>query len=379
MDTEKNPAIKRELDAGEDPLDKQQKEQVAKQDDEAPSDYSLYASIRGRYRQIIGDRSVWEDNGSRLGINVWYEIVAKTWLFGRYELGLNLLQELGLDSEYTQPDQNIGHTLFTRLAYVGVQKEENIVVIGKNWSTYYQVAGFTDRFDSSGGEASGAFNGASDGGDSGTGRADQVLQTRLNLDLFKIRKGFKPLAINMQIQRGQPIPGLDNHDYNYGFGASTIVELWNNVSIGIAYNYSAIDLQKIPAAERNGLNGSMSALLLGSQWIAEDWYLAATLSRSTNLQMTNTQQYFEGTGIELYGQYQLFSNIWLLGGYNYLAPDSDQQQTGDYLLSYALFGVRYTIQDFTRMIYLESRLDQGRTTDNHNLGNQIIVGLRWSF
>jgi predicted porin len=131
-----------------------------------------------------------------------------------------------------------------------------------------------------------------------------------------------------------------------GFGASTIVELWNNVSIGIAYNYSAIDLQHIPVAERNGLDGSMSTLLLGSQWIAENWYLAATLSRSANLQMTNTQQYFEGTGIELYGQYQLFSNIWLLGGYNYLAPDSDQQQTDDYLLSYALFGVRYTIQDF---------------------------------
>jgi hypothetical protein len=31
------------------------------------------------------------------------------------------------------------------------------------------------------------------------------------------------------------------------------------------------------------------------------------------------------------------------------------------------------------MIYLESRLDQGKTNDNHTHGNQIIVGLRWGF
>ena len=42
-------------------------------------------------------------------------------------------------------------------------------------------------------------------------------------------------------------------------------------------------------------------------------------------------------------------------------------------------GVRYSIKDFSRMFYLESRLDQGKTSDNERQGNQIIAGIRWAF
>jgi len=66
-----------------------------------------------------------------------------------------------------------GETFYTRLAYIGLQQDENIVLVGKNWSTYYLVASFTDRFSSLGGEASGVYNAKSDGGNSGTRRVFQ--------------------------------------------------------------------------------------------------------------------------------------------------------------------------------------------------------------
>lgn len=58
QDTVENLAAERELEAGEDPLNKQQTEQLDTKVDEDPFDYALYGSIRGRYRHVNGDKSV---------------------------------------------------------------------------------------------------------------------------------------------------------------------------------------------------------------------------------------------------------------------------------------------------------------------------------
>ena len=48
-------------------------------------------------------------------------------------MGFNLLREFGLEEEAYQPDQEFGHTIFTRLAYVGVEIDSHIIAYG-NWS-----------------------------------------------------------------------------------------------------------------------------------------------------------------------------------------------------------------------------------------------------
>ena len=364
----------RELSADEDPLTKQQSIKL-KQEDKSPFNYLLYGSLREHYRHISGGESAWEDSGSRLGINSWYEIQARTWVFARYELGFNILKELGLDTPSYPADERTGDTLYTRLAYIGFQKNKNIIAFGKNWSTYYQVASFTDRFDSLGGEASGAYNAHSDGGASGTGRADQVLQTRLNFDLFS---STKPLEVNFQLQPGQEIVNV-NAEYEYGLGISALWGTLDNIKIGIAYNYAPIDLDKISPSQRNGLDGDLQALLVGAQFFSENWYLGVNFSVSNNLQSTDMQQYFKGKGMELYTQYRVFKKVWLLGGYNYLKPDSNQAQTGEYLLSYGIVGLRYSIDEFYKMFYLEGSFNNGRESDNSRQGNQVIIGIRWGF
>jgi hypothetical protein len=243
----------------------------------------------------------------------------------------------------------------------------------------YQVAEFTDRFNSFGGEASGTYNAITDGGSSGTGRADQVLQARLNFDLHDTFDYFKQLEVNIQLQTPQPIPNIQGTNYNYGFGISSIFTVSNNISLGIAYNFSSVNAPKIPTKKRMGIKGNMSAILLGIRWYNDDWYLGLTLSKSKNLQTSNNLEYFNGTGIELYTQYQFYPKFHLLGGLNYLSPDSDQEQAGNYLLSYYIFGLKYEIKDFSRLFYIEGRMDKGKTYNDYIKGNQITAGIRWDF
>ncbi|BDY11903.1 porin [Hydrogenimonas cancrithermarum] len=362
--------------SGEDPLVKQQ-DNVS---DNASFDMELYGSIRIRYRHVVHDTSEFEDSGSRIGLNSWYEFAPSSRVFARYELGFNLLQELGFDDVPYHHDQEFNSTLFTRLGYVGVQFDKDIVTFGKNWSTYYQVAGFTDHFDSFGGEASGAYNVMTDGGSSGTGRADSVLQVRLNYDLKNFLDRFEKLEINMQLQPPRPIPGMQDFDYNYGFGISTILTTSNYFSLGVAFNFSSVDTEEIPAQKRIGLNGNMSALLLGMRWYNDVWYLALTLSKSSNLQASDNLEYFDGKGMELYARYRFYPKFYWVGGINYLRPDSGQKQAGGYLLNYYIVGVRYSIKNLSRILYIESRIDNGRTYNNdYRRGHQITAGVRWDF
>ena len=366
----------RELEANEDPLGRRSASVASSRFGEW--DAEAYGSIRVRYRRSRSD-DLLEDFGSRVGADGWYETAPNRWLLARFELGFNLLEELEIDSPPTRPDQEIGRTVFTRLGYLGMQFGENIIAAGKNWSTYYQIAAFTDRFDSVGGEASGAFNAQTDGGASGTGRADGVFQGRFRVDVFGERAEREPLEINLQVQTRQEIPGLNEFEYDQAFGVSSILEIASNIDIGVAYSRSTIDIDQIPVDQRNGLDGDLSALLLGARWYNDDWYLGATWSRTSNLHTTDASTFFDGEGVELYGQYRVMSNVWLLAGMNRLKPDSNQIQAGEYRLKYGVLGIRYLFAGFTRMIYLESRISSGRNEDGTADSDQVILGVRWGF
>ena len=112
-------------------------------------------------------------------------------MFGVAEAGFNLANDLDL---FLNPKARSGDSdkdVFLRLGYVGLEIPDLIAAFGKNWSTYYQIAGFTDRFESTGGSASGAFNAQTDGGNTGTGHADRTLQARMLIDYFPDNRWLK--------------------------------------------------------------------------------------------------------------------------------------------------------------------------------------------
>lgn len=368
----------RELTAEEDPLadresGKNQREDTWYKD---PNTVRIYGSARLRYRDT-GSGPVWGDGGSRAGIESHWQVLPKRWLFGGLEVGFNLLDRL---DQLIDPGSSSGEDrsdIFERLAYIGFEGPNLIATVGKNWSSYYKVAKFTDRFQGAGGYAGGAFNANTDGGPTGTGRADNVLQTRFYIDFFPDALGIKPFNLNLQVQHGEPVPGIDNVNYGTTLGASAILNTQNNFTLGIAYNHADIRDLSNPAVISAGIDGDAQALVIGSRWYAERWYLGAIVSRLLNHETTDTLTYFDGTGSELYAQYQVFGPWWITGGYNWLQPDHNEVQAGQYKVEYGIVGMRYSIDEFRKMFFINAVISNSRASNGDRAGNIYTVGVRW--
>lgn len=373
-------ARERENSAEEDPQAQRQADRVDRPLDwsEDPNELRLYGSIRLRYRETDND-SVWGDGGSRFGLSGRKQYKPRTWLAGRVEMGVNLLDQVDLliNRGGAASDTGFSDTVFLRLAYIGVETTNNQLTLGKNWSTYYRVTSFTDRFQGTGASASGTFNAGTDGGPTGTGRADGVIQTRFLMNALAKRLGLKPFKLNVQAQYGQPIPNVPDEDYQTTVGLSALLETRDDLTIGLAYNYANIDHSALPKLKTYGITGDATAASLGIRWFSENWYLATVLARLKNHETTNEDIYFEGWGWEVYSQYNVYQRWWAVAGWNILEPDEDQVQAGEFNTKYGVIGVRYSFDAFRQFLFANVRLDSGNAQDGTPLGNIYTVGVRW--
>jgi predicted porin len=369
---------KRELTAEEDPLAEREagKEERDLRWYAEPNTARVYGSAQIRYRDTGGD-TVWGDGGSRIGIVSHWQFLPKRWLFGSLEVGFNLLDRVDQLIDRGSASSEDRSDIFERLAYIGYEGPNLVATYGKNWSAYYKVANYTDHFEGTGSSASGVFNARTDGGATGTGRADGVLQTRFHIDFFKDFIGVKPFNLNLQVQHGQPIPGIDNVDYGTAIGLSAILMTEKEFTLGIGYNYADVPYKDNAAVRKAGIDGDAQALVLGTRWFGENWYLGAIITRLNNHETTDTLTYFHGSGYELYGQYRLRGPWWMIGGVNYLAPDDDQTQAGDYEVNYGVLGIRYSIDEFRRILYFNAQINNGSTTDGESADNIYTIGIHW--
>lgn len=373
----------REQEAVEDPLAQQQLEKFEHPVLRAlmPDTFEFYGSLRYRHRQTA-EASFAGDAGSRAGIDGEYQFIENYWVLGRAEYGFNFFDSLDLVFDHDGRSNNtFREDVFIRLGYIALETPNAFLIYGKNWSTYYQVASFTDRFQGAGGAASGIYSGGTDGGPSGTGRADNVLQTRIQIEHpWGPLSVFKPFTLNLQAQAGEKIPYAEDTRYDYSLGFSFILERKDNIKTGVAVNYAAIREEDLPRLRPLGIDGDDVAVLLGVQWFGPKWYAATTLSWLKNHMASSDGFYVDAWGSEGYGHYQLAQRWWLVGGWNYLEPLAGERET-DYVLRYGVLGVRYTFKDFQRMIYANIRFDKSRPShsEGEEMSNTYTIGLKWDF
>jgi hypothetical protein len=356
--------------------DKKYAEKVQYTPSEGTTGFDIYGSLRVRYRDQAGESGL-QDGSSRVGADWEWQFKQGSYVFGRYEAGFNILAEV---NDLVNPGENSGeeseNSFFSRLAYIGVDTPIVAGVIGKNWSTYYKVTAFTDRFMGTGGSASGTYNAQTDGGPTGTGRADSTVQSQMRIE-FLPQKWFKPFDLNIQVQDGNTIPFTENVDYGTAVGVSAVMTTQKDFTVGLAINYADVDIDANPELRRLGISGSAVAATLGTRAFGDRWYAGLLVSRLENHETTDDGIYFDGWGSELYGQYRLRDRLWLIGGYNILAPDSDQRLAREYQVKYAVVGLRFTFDDFRRMIYANIRYDDSRNADGTSGSNVYTVGIRW--
>lgn len=356
------------------------REEVAKPVIEEPLSGKIYGSIRLRYRETDAG-SIIGDAGSRVGLEGDWRVAQDSWVYGRLEAGFNVLDEL---DQFFSPggssgESEQGESLFPRLYNVGVETPVIVASFGKSWSSYYKISNFTDRFDSAGSSAVGTFNANTDGGATGTGRADSVLQSLVYIDFMPQKWKVNPFNLNIQIQSGQPIPGIEGVNYQYSFGLSAVLDSTENYTLGVAYNRARVDDLDDAAVQAAGIAGDAEAILIGARWFDEQRYIGFTAARLLNHETTDLGTYFIGWGSELYARYRLVKDYWLVGGYNWLSPDKDEVQAGEYELLYGIVGLRYSIDEFNRLAYAELRLDNTISENGESLGNIFTIGLRWDF
>jgi outer membrane protein N len=370
----------RELSADEDPLAQRQSELAETSEGviAAPDELRLYGSVRIRYRDTEGG-TVWGDGGSRFGVSGRLQFKPKHWLIARAEAGFNLLDTA--DLLYNRGDRpegrHVGDEVFLRLLYAGIETPDFMLTAGKSWSTYYRVASFTDRFQGAGASASGTFNAGTDGGYTGTGRADGVIQTRGLVNAFKTISILKPLNLNLQVQHGQAIPKIPDKYYKTTIGLSSVLRTAQGVGIGVAYNHANIDGSDLPSLSANGIDGDATALILGARWFGENWYIGSVVSRLNNHETTEQDIYFDGTGWEVYGQYRVHKQWWAVGGWNKLNPDSSETQAGEFDVNYNIIGIRYSFREFSQMIFANARIESSRLSDGRQASNVYTIGIRW--
>jgi predicted porin len=370
-------AVEREQGAGEDRLAQGQAERVEDPDlwSEEPNELALYGSARIRYRLTESD-SFWGDGGSRIGLTGRWQFRPETWVFGAAEAGFNLLD--AADQIFNPKGRSAGEgdNISGRLLFGGLAHPKGLAVFGKNWSTWYRVAGFTDLFESTGASASGTYNAGTDGGNTGTGRADRTLQTRLFID-FLPQRLFKPFNLNVQVQHGEPVPQVQDVDYGTAFGVSAILHTHKEYVFGLAYNQADITDEGDPALRAAGIDNDARAYLAGTRAFGERWYLATVVSRLEDHETTDEFLYFDGWGWEVSGRYRVFGPLWLVGGWNLLEPDGDQDQAGEYRVRYGVAGLWYSFRKFEEILYIEARIDDSRNADGSSPGNMLALGVRW--
>ena len=374
-------AVEREQGAGEDPLAQSQAQSQAEHVDkpglwsEEPNELQLYGSARIRYRVTEND-SFWGDGGSRFGLKAKWQFRPQTWVFGAAEAGFNLFDTLDrVFNAKGRSDEEAG-SVFTRLLYGGLAHPKGVAVFGKNWSAWYQVAGFTDLFESTGASASGTYNAGTDGGNTGTGRADRTLQTRMFID-FLPQRWFKPFNLNLQVQHGEPVPQVEGVDYGTAFGVSAILHTQKEYVFGLAYNQADITDEDDPVLRAAGIDNDARAFLFGTRAFGERWYLATVVSRLEDHETTGGGIYFDGWGWEASGRFNLYGPLWLVGGWNQLEPDGDEDQAGSYRIRYGVAGLWYSFRGFKQIAYFEARLDDSLSVDGESPGNSYAAGIRW--
>ena len=145
------------------------------------------------------------------------------------------------------------------------------------------------------------------------------------------------------------------------------------------YKKSTIDNVEDPVIRSAGIDGDAQAIAFSFRSYGERWYAALVVAWLDNIETTDQLKYVSGRGAELYAQWEVRDNWWLIGGGNWFNPYEDDPEAGAFETAYWIFGIRYTLDSFNRMLYAEFRIDNGKLFDGTPRKNELTIGFRWDF
>lgn len=314
--------------------------------------FRFYGSVRARLLiDRDGDTEI-DGQTSRIGIRTEYEFtgtpLGKIGTFGRAELGFNFVETtqrlLGGDPGSREAEDDA--LFFPRLLYLGIEARTGRLSLGKQWSAYYDVAVFSDQMPFFAGAGTAAFPAGTDGGVSGTGRADQALQYRQPVG------GFDFTA---QLQ----IRNLTENSTGFidTFGASALHQWNKRFYVGGAFN---VVLDGVAEPKSGQPKEGDRVAIVGGRYKTDRVYAAGTLSIFRNHETDDEGRYFGGFGLELYTDYAWTKRLLLRGALSYVKPESDHP--GAYEILTFTPGLNVKLTQALALVFL-ARIDGSTLSD----------------
>lgn len=271
-----------------------------------------------------------------------------------------------------------------REGFVGVQhKQYGEFKLGKAWGVTYAITGVTDLFEIFGSKASGVYNFGTDGGFSGTGAAEQVMQYKNTWGNFDIGLQYQASDEFLDYrfdENGEPSAALN---FDNAYGVSLIYNALYDIGIGFGYNKADLSIAANGQISESVDDSSTSAHITYRNSRDYGLHVAMIMVDMENHEKNDLNQIMsKSLGFELYSSYRFDNDIALILGYNSLNDNSDQAygSKGDYHLNYAIVGVNYYWDD-EFYLFTEARLDNSTLSEGSTMptDDAIGIGMRYEF
>jgi len=344
--------------------------------------FEPYGRFQGHVA-FFDDEAEIQDNVSWLGLK--FETGDRFKLFAQFELGTNLIGNVdqfragaSTDSGFLTLEQIENPDVFgPRLGFLGVDfGTAGRVTLGKDWGMHYSIAGYTtDRWNAFGGQASMAYPGYGDGGISGTGRADQVINYRVTV--------AKIVELGAQVQ----FANSQNDAYGDGYGASVQVTVLPGLKLGGAYTQMEMTDQALE--ELTGVAGDAKYSILGAKYSSDILEVGVVWATQKNgdaryifepgvQEPEQIPVFFDGSGVEIYLRGN-FGRWGLIGGYIDYDPDTEGTLLDpDFRTKYLIIGADWQITDGTGF-YTEFRIDDSVGAEGQESSSVGVFGLKYKF
>jgi predicted porin len=341
--------------------------------------FNPYASLRNIV-SISNTGAEVQDDASRIGINL--NTFGAIKVFGTAEWGVNLVesettfnagattsQGFGVITQATQP------VFGARLGFIGVDFGSfGRLSFGKQNSTHYDVTDYTtDRFNVFGGQSTATYVAGTDGGQSGTGRADQTILYHL--------KFAKILDFGAQ---GQLRTAATPQAFN-GFGFSLQATVLPGLEIGGAYNKTYFN-SEFTKVVFNG--GGTDYWALGGKGVWRNLEWGAVWVRQSNGDIAFVPDPaggleplavgFSASGVEIYSRLT-FGKFALVGGFeDYIPRDLNPLINPSFKTRYGILGAEWHFSK-SGYAFLETRLGDSVDATGTDVSDAAAIGFRYDF
>ena len=340
-----------------------------------------YGSYRGHLAYFEDEIEI-QGNGSRLGFE-FYASRGTFRIFAGAELSIILFRggfqfnaEAVTDGGFLIPQrEQSGQVFATRLGYLGLDfGRGGKLTIGKQWSAYYDITSYTDKFNVYGGQGSATYVAATDGGGLGTGRADQAIS---------YRNSFWRFDLTGQLQFRSAL----NREFFDGVSFSVQLNILDGLKVGAAYNRAFLD-EALYEGSVPGLAGDPEYISYGANYRRGGLDIGVVFARQVNGDLSEVYSpaerdfianVFDANGLEAFAKYR-FGKWGILGGLNVYNPVlSDQFLIDpDFRTEYYVLGAEFHPLE-KGYFYTEMRLDKSVDANGIKGFSVFTLGLRYDF